>query len=295
MLNAGLTKEAESEKQKLANLNSNFHIEYDENGNAVLKGSVSKSNITYIWRASEDSCDECQALDGTEYDSLDEIPGEPHPNCQCTREEVRDGDEDGDEDDDEEYNCVQEIEDMISEVDDTISEVESSEAEAEEAIDSLEDIASEISNYPIDDLEEHIEEAEELKSSALSEIQNFICQVWGAIQAFRDSYNQMVELKEYLGYYLDGAAEYYHTKANCESAQLGEVGEATAKILGYAREFSDFPKEILFKGQSVQDAFEHGIYDLRINKEGRELGKQNPNKDPEEIITKPDGLPEEYW
>ena len=98
---------------------------------------------------------------------------------------------------------------------------------------------------------------------------------------------------------MDAAAnsmdKYYHAKANCEAAQLGKVGEATAEILGYIRELFDFPKEILFKGQSVKDSFEHSIYDLRINKEGRELGKQNPDKRPEDIIKKPDRLPEIFW
>lgn len=45
-------------------------------------------------------------------------------------------------------------------------------------------------------------------------------------------------------YYLDYSAEYYHTKANCEAAQLGDVGEKwlhywvnCAKFLIFKRKF----------------------------------------------------------
>ena len=101
-------------------------------------------------------------------------------------------------------------------------------------------------------------------------------------------------LKEELGHYLDQSAEYYHTKANCEAAQLGDVGAAMATFLGYLRELGDFPKEIVFKGCSIQKAFENSVHDLEVNAAGRKLGKENPNKDPEDIIKPPDGLPPDF-
>jgi hypothetical protein len=105
----------------------------------------------------------------------------------------------------------------------------------------------------------------------------------------------LTSLSAELGHYLEGSAEYYHTKANCEAAQLGDVSAQVATILGYLREFGDFFKEIIFKGQSIQDAFEHGVYDLKINREGRELGKEHPDESPIDILKKPPELPEEFW
>jgi len=60
--------------------------------------------IGYVWVADGDACDECQALNGTKYESEDDIPDEPHPNCQCTIEpiyadELQDEDEDEEEED----------------------------------------------------------------------------------------------------------------------------------------------------------------------------------------------------
>ncbi len=44
--------------------------------------------VGYRWVAEGDACDECQSLDGTEYDSEYDVPGQPHPNCKCTVEPI---------------------------------------------------------------------------------------------------------------------------------------------------------------------------------------------------------------
>ena len=46
------------------------------------------SNRKYRWHSSESSCEKCQALNNTEYDSEKEIPAKPHPNCKCYVEVV---------------------------------------------------------------------------------------------------------------------------------------------------------------------------------------------------------------
>lgn len=61
------------------------------------------------------------------------------------------------------------------------------------------------------------------------------------------------------------------------------------------REILDFQKEILFKGYSVEQAFENSVHDLEVNEAGRKLGRENRDKKPEDIIDKPKGLPEKYW
>lgn len=80
---------------------------------------------------------------------------------------------------------------------------------------------------------------------------DIITQAISTIQIFEENYSELVALKERLGVYLDGSAEYYHTKVNCESAQLGDVGAAMATFLGYLREFGDFPRLYLVRGSHL--------------------------------------------
>jgi hypothetical protein len=109
-------------------------------------------------------------------------------------------------------------------------------------------------------------------------------QIVESINIFWTNYKDLTQLKEEVGHYVNWSAEYYHTNANCEAAQLGDAGVKTAEILGYLRELGDFPKEILFKGQSVEQAFNNSMHDLEVNEEGRKIGKENPNSDCETII-----------
>ena len=46
----------------------------------VLKGGV-RYNEKYRWNAEDDACDECKELDGKVFESAEEIPQKPHPNC----------------------------------------------------------------------------------------------------------------------------------------------------------------------------------------------------------------------
>ena len=48
-----------------------------------LYGYISKENIEYEWKTEPDACEVCQRLDGTIYDSANDIPDRPHPNCKC--------------------------------------------------------------------------------------------------------------------------------------------------------------------------------------------------------------------
>lgn len=63
-----LHKEAESEIENISNI--------------LLKGG--NSSIKYIWHSEIGACDECKNLDGTIYNSENDIPKRPHPNCKCS-------------------------------------------------------------------------------------------------------------------------------------------------------------------------------------------------------------------
>lgn len=49
----------------------------------TLYGYVSNTNIEYEWKSEPGACEICQGMDGTIYDSANNIPDRPHPNCKC--------------------------------------------------------------------------------------------------------------------------------------------------------------------------------------------------------------------
>lgn len=69
--------------------------------------------VGYVWVASPNSCEACQELDGKTFETEDDIPSIPHPNCGCTVERLiddenrkndDDDDDDDDDNDDDDYN-----------------------------------------------------------------------------------------------------------------------------------------------------------------------------------------------
>ena len=44
---------------------------------------VNKENLQYEWVAENDACDVCKSLNGKIYNSAEDIPDRPHPNCKC--------------------------------------------------------------------------------------------------------------------------------------------------------------------------------------------------------------------
>lgn len=82
-LKNNMQNNAEKEAKNLINLS-------DENS-TVLQGGI--SNIKYIWHTEPNACKKCRELDGTEYNSKEDIPEKPHPNCKCYIEEIKDDDE----------------------------------------------------------------------------------------------------------------------------------------------------------------------------------------------------------
>ncbi len=48
-----------------------------------LYGNVRKSNMNYEWNTEPGACETCRKLNGKIFDSADDIPDKPHPNCKC--------------------------------------------------------------------------------------------------------------------------------------------------------------------------------------------------------------------
>jgi len=63
----------------------------------------------------------------------------------------------------------------------------------------------------------------------------------------------------------------------------------------YLREYTDFIKDFIFKGETLLKSLENNIHDLEVNEAGRKLGKEHPNEDPGDIIKKPGNLPPDFW
>ena len=65
--------------------------------NKLIYGGVSKSNATGVifeWISESTACETCKSLNGTRYNSIEDIPDRPHPNCKCYVKDVHIGSED---------------------------------------------------------------------------------------------------------------------------------------------------------------------------------------------------------
>lgn len=184
----GMQNYAEKEAKNLMNLS-------DENA-TVLEGGI--SNIKYIWCTEPNACEKCQELDGTEYNSKEDIPEKPHPNCKCYIEEV-----------------VDEKNDKACEY--CVSALE----KFEEVLINAKTILD--NAYSI--LNEFISFAESKISLIAYEKINYVIdslsQIIGAFQDFISNYQELLELNKEK--YHEGSPEYFHQKANCQAAQRGEL------------------------------------------------------------------------
>lgn len=264
LLKAGLTQEVETEKQKLDGLTQNLQ-QYGDN--VVLKGGI--SNTRYIWAASEGSCAACQALDGTEYDFIEDIPEPPHPNCKCRVVAV-----DSSKKNNEPCDCW-EFFDAIEEV---IGDASSLNDEIESEILDIENM----------DFDEQLLENYNIQSiwNKLINIVKYLGTLSQSIGIFVSNYFAL--MAEQNGNY----DKYYHSKANCEAAQLGLDGEKAAEALSDYKELFDATMKVLTEKAYLQEEFKQAIInhikdgedDQQANREGREAGRNDPNGDCGEIL-----------
>lgn len=268
-------------------------------GDMVLEGGISYDK--YVWHSSGNACEACQDLDGTEYEYEGDIPDQPHPNCQCYIEVVK-GNEDG-----EECDCVEE------EVDAIIDELEEANGDAESIIEELEteqeNIENKASNIEsiIDEFEQILNDIGQEYSQHLINCENNIDEIYDEIL------NKIENLKSLLIDILDlleliitkiqvfyffssnfvalmgetyifeqkGMDKYRHSVANCQGAQLGELGENVATELSDFKEEFDQYKNIyaITHKVSKEEAIADSERDQIANRLGRERGRNNPTCD----------------
>ncbi len=225
----------------------------------------------YVWET-DGGCPACEALDGKEFKTIDEIPDKPHPNCDCTIREV----------DGELCDCI-ELWDMIDEM---IGDAESLKLEVEIEITEIKNIESEYSGIDSDDVIRAVRDLHSL----LNPLQTLVM----TLGIFASNYFALLEAQK-KG--LEGTDKFYHAKANCEAAQLGILSSKIAEGLSNLKELADYYDDLYVHKKSLEKILKDSAEDQEANREGRELGRKYPIKNPKDILRHriPDGLPEKYW
>jgi len=295
---ADLKDEAKTESTRANNLINNYNA--TEEG-TVLKGGI--SNTRYAWVAEDDSCDDCQSMDGTEYESPDDAPIPLHPNCKCRIEEIVD---DEPSDDDEPCDCVERLDALIAELEEGQSEAESVESELQAETEDLEKMVSRAENI-IEEMNETLSILEDEYGQHLSDCQNNIDAIYdeisGKVEEVKNLLQEILDLLEtaiaylkvfavfcsnyvkllYHAYVLkeSGMDKYYHSVANCQSAQFGDLEEEAATVLSdFKEEFDQYNNNYATSHKlTLEQALADSERDQVANRLGRERGRSNPTCD----------------
>lgn len=298
---AGLRDEAKTESTRANNFINDFNA--TEEG-IVLKGGI--SNAIYVWVAEDDACEECQAMDGTEYDNPDDAPFPLHPNCKCHIEEFEDDGENDDEDEDEPCDCVERLDALIAELEEGQSEAESVESELQTEIEDLEKMTSRAENI-IEEMNETLSILEDEYGQHLPDCENNIDAIYdeisGKVEEVQSLLQDILDLLEttvaylkvfavfcsnyvkllYHAYVLkeSGMDKYYHSVANCQSAQFGELEEEAATVLSdFKEEFDQYNNNYATSHKlTLEQALADSERDQVANRLGRERGRNNPTCD----------------
>ena len=296
---AGLKDEAKTESVRANSLINNFNA--TEEG-TVLKGGI--SNTRYVWVAEDGACDDCQAMDGTEYDYPDDAPIPLHPNCKCRIEEIVN--EEPIDPEEEPCDCVERLDALIAELEEGQSEAESVEGELQTETEDLENMVSRAENI-IEEMNETLSILEDEYGQHLSDCTNNIDAIYDEIsrkveevQALLQEIRDMLEtaityLKVfavfcsnyvkllYHAYVLkeSGMDKYYHSVANCQSAQFGDLEEEVAiELSNFKEEFDQYNNNYATSHKlTLEQALADSERDQVANRLGRERGRSNPTCD----------------
>lgn len=233
-LQANLNDEAEKEAENLNSL-----TEDSETGNVTLYGGV--SNTVYRWETEPNACEKCQELDGTEYESKEDIPEKPHPNCKCKVVEVKA--------DEEPCDCHE-----------VFAQLESLSEQIDTSFNELLDIARTVTDMFSINIPHMLDYMYD----------GFLDELDTIHEAYHDFQKNKAEMIAYKGY-----DKYYHAKANCEATQRGIVGEVTANTLSVGKEVYDIIKKTCFEGMSLQNAWRDSMEDLTADMIGGYYGRNN--------------------
>ncbi len=279
LLKAGFKNEAKTESTRANNLINKFNATEER---TVLKGYI--SNTKYIWVASGDSCEACQELNGTEYDSIEDIPEKPHTNCNCYIEEVAENDSE----DDEPCDCWDKIDEIVEEANTLDDELTSD-------MHDVDSIQTEVESWlvEIQELKVQVEQAqEELENT---ETCGPDCVITGMATTITDDkgledtvYNLIKDIEEARVVYeifqsnkhemettANSFDKYYHAKANCESAELGTIEAMWAVVFSVFKEVKDYFKKVFSLHMDAKKVFLDCMNDLRADLYGLNKAKEH--------------------
>lgn len=286
-------KDAEEEKWNIKNI--------------ILKGGISYNK--YVWHSenSEHTCDACKSLDGKVFDSYDEVPERPHPNCRCTIEIVEENENSEAQTSNNEIklcDTIYEIESIISEIEENIQETKTLLSEVETTVQDLENDALRVQNL-IQDANNTLRSLSEEYGKHLPECKNNVDRDYAYMYAKRAEWQTLLHdilgllnpikaflktLKIFVLNYIEllyhayhlkefEMDKYYHSKANCEATQeMGIIGEKSAIFLSNKKEQFDQWNNIYAKSHKVtiEEAIADSERDQTANRLGRERGRKYP-------------------
>lgn len=278
---AGLRDEAKSESTKVNNLVNSFNA---TEGGTVLKGGI--SNTRYVWVAEDGACDDCQAMDGTEYDNPDDAPIPLHPNCKCQIEEFYD--EEPNETDEEPCDCWDKIDEMVEdanaledELASDMSDIDSIQNEAEGWLVEAQDLKAQVEHA-----QEELEATEPcgpdcaITGMAVNitddkELEDTVYNLIKDIEEARVVYEVFQSNKHEMETTANSFDKYYHAKANCESAELGTIETMWAVVFSIFKEVKDFKTKVFSLHMDAQKVFLDCMNDLRADLYGLMKAKEH--------------------
>lgn len=279
--NAGLKDEAKTENTRISNLINNFNA--TEEG-TVLKGGI--SNTRYVWVAEDGACEECQAMDGTEYENPEDAPIPLHPNCKCRIEEIVD--EEPINPDDEPCDCWDKIDEIIEEanaLDEELTsdmrDIDSIQAEAEGWLVEVQELKAQVEKA-----QEELEETEPCGPDCVitgmavditndKELEDTVYNLIKDIEEARVVYEVFESNKHEMESTANSFDKYYHAKANCESAELGTIEAMWAIVYSLLKEVKDFYKKVHNDHMDAKKVFLDCMNDLRADLYGLMKAKEH--------------------
>lgn len=215
----------------------------------------------------------CKSLDGKIFESYEEVPARPHPNCQCRVEVLED-----------DYEQTQSTKEKSCEC------ITSLPAEFKLLIDNIQNLQNYIKNTVYNILTYLKTNSSVIYKKACENIINQAIYWDNAAGDFARNYQDMLNANTI------NADKYFHAKANCEATQRGGAGEILAIAISQSREIEEGLRKVIIDGNNIIEQLQDANRDLDANKYGREQGKLYPNINCKILIDnlRPNGLPEKY-
>ena len=306
-------------------LKNNNHLAAAEEEKAEIEHKVLKGhicNVKYVWRSEhgEHTCEECESMDGEEFESDEDIPPKPHPNCKCYIEVYEcpyepeyspDDDDNNNEENpqpkkpqEEPCDTIYEIENLISEMEGTLQKTEGVSADIENDISNLENDVTRVENLIQDtdlylekmsgeygkhlpDCENNIDSDYENISAKRTYLQELLQDVWDILEK---SYIMINTVRIFVSNYMELLYHAYVLKeyemdkyyhSKANCETVQQMGELGEEA---AKELSDFKEEFdqwnNVYAKSHKVSVEEAIADSERDQVANRLGRERGRNNP---------------